>query len=167
MRLSLKTSARMRVWTLWLTSGLIGLVLYASGAWIAPVEAEARGVRGPRAVIPAMKPSRMKTYRFNGKEIRSYRNFVRQRREAKLASGSYKMRKDGSVIRKDPRLRIGRVSTQLPLRPLPAEPAAGTVRGQCRNGLTITSLNIDWACRDAGGIGWSHQPPRINGIRDY
>ncbi|MBU3732057.1 MAG: hypothetical protein FGM26_11025 [Beijerinckiaceae bacterium] len=157
----------MKRWAQLISITLISLVWHASGALLAPDRAEARGVRGPRMATRPMKPPRMKTYRFNGKDIYGYRNFVRQRREAKLASGGFKMRKDGSVVHKDMHIRVGRYSKKSPLRPMPNGPAEGTVLGQCRNGASITSGNIDWACRDAGGISWSHQPPRISGIRDY
>ncbi len=154
-------------WTHFVSACLIALAFHASGALLAPDAAEARGVRGPRMAVRGLKPTRMKTYRFNGKNIRGYRNFVRERRAAKLASGGFKMRKDGSVIHKDMRIKTGRVSLKSPLRPMPSGPAEGTVLGQCRNGASITGANLDWACRDAGGIGWAHQPPRISGIRDY
>ena len=167
MRPSLNAGAAMTRWMHLCAIGMIGFVLHAGAALVRPEPAEARGMRGPRMAIPRMKVPRMKTYRFNGKEIRGYRHFVRERRAAKMASGSFKMRKDGSIIRKDLRIRPGRASANLPVRPMPAAPAAGAMLGQCRNGAAITSVNIDWACRDAGGIGWSHQPPRISGIRDY
>lgn len=103
----------MKRWAQLISITLISLVWHASGALLAPDRVEARGVRGPRMATRPMKPPRMKTYRFNGKDIYGYRNFVRQRREAKLASGGFKMRKDGSVVHKDMHIRVGRYSKKV------------------------------------------------------
>lgn len=158
---------------------LCGWLVFAADALLLSEPADARGgfrassrgfsSRGfsSRGFSSRMKVSRMKTYHFNGKQIHGYRNFIRERRAAKLASGGYKVRSDGSVVHRDFRIRTGRLSTKpLELKQMEA-PKAGVVQGQCRDGTRVDQGRIDWGCRHAGGIGWSHQPPRINGIRDY
>lgn len=147
MRPSLNAGAAMTRWMHLCAIGMIGFVLHAGAALVRPEPAEARGMRGPRMAIPRMKVPRMKTYRFNGKEIRGYRNFVRERRAAKMASGSFKMRKDGSIIRKDLRIRPGRASANLPVRPMPAAPAAGAMLGlgmpRCRRNRLVAPTAAD------------------------
>ena len=118
-----------------------------------------------RMKVSHMKMSRMKTYTFDGHQIRGYRAFSRERRAANRASGGYTTRKDGSVVHRDFHIRMGRLSAAPPALPHAAAPKPGTVQGQCRDGTTIASDVIDWGCRHAGGVGWSHRPPRIQGFR--
>lgn len=159
-----------------LLSLLCGWLMFAGHALLDPDGADARGsgfrssargyARGPRARMGFAKP-RMKTYKFGGKEIYGYRNFVKARRAAKLASGGFKMRKDGSIVPRNFGPRLGRLrTTPLALRQ-PSPMAHGVSRGQCRDGTVIMTGSADWGCRHAGGTGWSAQPSRIQGVRDY
>lgn len=153
-------------------SMLCGICLFAIDALALTEPAEARGgfrvsSRGYAIRTPKLRMSRMKSYNFNGKTIRGYRNFVRERRAAKLASGGYKIRNDGSVVHREFHIPTGRWSNKPLMLQQAAPPQKGVVQGQCRDGTTVTEGNLDWSCRHVGGIGWAHQSPRINGIRDY
>lgn len=153
-------------------SMLCGIFLVAVDAFFLTQTADARGgfrvsSRGSSIRAPKLRMSRMKSYNFNGKTIRGYRNFVRERRAAKLASGGYKIRNDGSVVHREFHIPTGRWSDKPLMLRQPVAAQKGVVQGQCRDGTTVTEGNLDWRCRHVGGIGWAHQSPRINGVRDY
>lgn len=155
-----------------LFSIFLGALIFVADAVFLTEPADARGgfrssSRGFSSRSTRLRVSRMKSYRFNGKTIRGYRNFVRERRAAKLASGGYKIRSDGSVVHRDFHIRTGRLDGKPLVLRQAAPPQKGVVQGQCRDGATITEGNLDWSCRHVGGIGWSHQSPRIQGVRDY
>lgn len=148
---------------------LISFILLSFSAFVLPDEAEARkGMRMPSNRALGISKSRMKTYRFNNKTIYGYRNFIRERRSAKLASGGFIMRRDGSVVPRTFSPRLSRFRTiPLDVKPAPARTQPLVQGGQCRDGLTLNGPHIDWGCRHYGGVGWSHQPARIQGIRNY
>ena len=155
---------------------LCGLLIFTGYAVLMPDEADARGggfrassrgfSRAPRVRMGLPKP-RMKTYNLGGKEIYGYRNFLKARRTAKLNSGGFKIRNDGSVVPRNFRPRVGRLSTAPLNLPQPAAIPHGVTRGQCRDGTIIVSGTADWGCRHSGGTGWSAAPARIQGVRDY
>ena len=148
---------------------LISLVLLSLSALILPDEAEARkGMRMPSNRALGISTSRMKTYRFNNKTIHGYRNFIRERRSAKLASGGFMMRRDGSVVPRTFRPRLSRFRTiPLEIKPAPERAVPLVQGGQCRDGQKLNGPHVDWGCRHLGGVGWSHQPARIQGVRNY
>lgn len=153
-------------------SVIIGLLAWVASGVFAPEPADARGgfrssSRGYSSRPTRMRVSRQKSYYFNGKTIHGYRNFVRERRTAKLASGGYKIRNDGSVVHRDFHIRTGRLSGKPLVLSQPNPAQKGVVQGQCRDGTLISAGNLDWNCRHAGGIGWSQQSPRLSGMRDY
>lgn len=152
-----------------------GLMMFGGASLLAPDEADARGggfrmsTRGfsSRPRIKGFTKPRTKTYRLGNQNITGYRNFIKARRQAKLASGGYRMRRDGKVVPRTWHIGTGRLSFQGRPLPRPAAGTAGTIYGQCRDGAKIEKANVDWACRNEGGVGWSQQSPRISGVRDY
>jgi hypothetical protein len=148
---------------------MLGFVIWLSGGFIWPDEADARkNYRMNSSRSSGFIKPRMKTYYLHQKPIYGYRAFIRERRAAKLASGGFMQRRDGSVVPRNFRPQLSGFRT-IPF-PLPAAPnkaASGKQGGQCRDGAMIDSANLDWDCRHLGGIGWSHQPARIQGIRTY
>ena len=150
---------------------LAGLLAFGGSAFLAPDDADARGgfrssSRGfsvrKRSYMPRTGP---KTYRLGNQKIQGYRNYLKARREAKLASGGYKIRSDGKVVQRTWTVRTGTVRTG----------TVGTgvtiisrpVLGQCRDGSFVTKGNVEFACRNFGGVSWNGQSPRITGVRDY
>lgn len=150
------------------------MLAFGGLAFFTPDEADARGgfrmSRGP-SVNPRYKAHmpkiRTKTYRLGNQKIQGYRNYLKARREAKLASGGYRVRSDGKLVRREWRIGTGRISLSPKPLPRPAAAEAGTIHGQCRDGAKVETENVSWACRNAGGVSWTKQPPRVTGIRDY
>ena len=154
---------------------LCGLFLFSAQSLVMPDDADARGgyrgssrgfSRTPRVRTSMPKP-RMKTYKLGSKEIYGYRNYLKARRAAKLASGGYRIRNDGSVVPRNFRPRTGRLSTTPLMLRQPSPLPQAIMHGQCRDGTLIATGTADWTCRHAGGTGWSAQPARIQGVRDY
>lgn len=162
---------------------LAGVLAFGGFAFLMPDDADARGGFRSSARSYSSRPrvktgfrkSRTKTYTLGNKKIDGYRNYVKARREAKLASGGYKLRKDGKVVQRTWTVRTGTVRTGTVRTGTVQTGRVGTgvttvsqpVLGQCRDGSYVTKGDVEFACRNFGGVSWTGQSRRITGVRDY